>query len=273
MAMFSTSARQPGLRQVMIASPDGTGSPPPQTVEGVAKAKHADPLYVELAYVVVAAGMIIGAFVVAARNPQMPKAVAGVNVFAALYVAAQAIERVLEPIREWLGDPLNKVSSPTEDAAQGNEPDQQEQKGKQGKQVPHAKTRKGASKSDLRYVRSLAIMQAREETEKLQTGVGNVAKAKEAADVAAAAQAAVEEERANSAVIMWALASFLGVLISAFLGLGLLHTVGVQDAPKWLDVVVTGLAIGGGTKPLHDLIGNLQASKDNKTDPADVKQS
>jgi hypothetical protein len=35
-----------------------------------------------------------------------------------------------------------------------------------------------------------------------------------------------------------------------------------------LDILVTGLAIGGGTKPLHDLIGNLQASKDSKKDPS-----
>ena len=72
---------------------------------------------------------------------------------------------------------------------------------------------------------------------------------------------------------MWALASFLGIVIAAWVGLGLLHTVGVQDAPRWVDVVVTGLAIGGGTKPLHDLIGNLQASKESKSDPAAVKQS
>jgi hypothetical protein len=34
-----------------------------------------------------------------------------------------------------------------------------------------------------------------------------------------------------------------------------------------LDLLVTGLAIGGGTKPLHDLITNLQAAKYNRKDP------
>ena len=35
-----------------------------------------------------------------------------------------------------------------------------------------------------------------------------------------------------------------------------------------LDILVPGLAIGGGTDPLHDLISNLQAAKDNKKDPS-----
>ena len=35
---------------------------------------------------------------------------------------------------------------------------------------------------------------------------------------------------------------------------------------------MTGLAIGGGTKPLHDLISNLQAAKEDKKDPKEMKE-
>lgn len=34
-----------------------------------------------------------------------------------------------------------------------------------------------------------------------------------------------------------------------------------------LDLLLTGLAIGGRSKPLHDLISNLQAAKDSRQDP------
>jgi len=38
-----------------------------------------------------------------------------------------------------------------------------------------------------------------------------------------------------------------------------------------LDLLATGLAIGGGTKPLHDLIKNLQEAKNDKKDPPQVR--
>jgi hypothetical protein len=73
--------------------------------------------------------------------------------------------------------------------------------------------------------------------------------------------------------------------VSAALGLYLLHAVGLpegswrggpfsaQGLRRWVDLLVTGLAVGGGTKPLHDLISNLQASKEAKKDPPQVISS
>jgi hypothetical protein len=112
---------------------------------------------------------------------------------------------------------------------------------------------------------------------------------KAAVDLAAAAQAELDQRRADKAVAYWALASVLGLLVSATLGLYLLHIVGLRGDGlaadgSWaggilsaagirhlLDLLVTGLAIGGGTKPLHDLISNLQAAKDNKKDPSQTR--
>jgi hypothetical protein len=112
---------------------------------------------------------------------------------------------------------------------------------------------------------------------------------KTALNLAAAAQAELEQRRTDKAVAYWALASGLGLLVSATLGLYLLHIIGLRGDGlggdgNWtsgilsaagirhmLDVLLTGLAIGGGTKPLHDLISNLQAAKNNKKDPEQTR--
>jgi len=49
-----------------------------------------------------------------------------------------------------------------------------------------------------------------------------------ALDLAAAAQAELDQRRADKAVAYWALATALGLLASATLGLYLLHVVGLQ---------------------------------------------
>lgn len=68
-------------------------------------------------------------------------------------------------------------------------------------------------------------------------------------------------------MVTWGLASGLGCLACAVLGVGLLTAVmraGSSTPPPALDVLVSGLVVGAGTKPLHDLISNIQASKDAK---------
>ena len=57
---------------------------------------------------------------------------------------------------------------------------------------------------------------------------------------------------------LWSLATMLALLASAWFGVLLLTAMGVEDVPRWFDLLVTGLVIGSGTKPLHDLISNLK---------------
>jgi hypothetical protein len=70
------------------------------------------------------------------------------------------------------------------------------------------------------------------------------------------------------ATFFWAAASCLALLVCSVLGLGLLQTVvefSNKNVPGWFeafDVVITGLAVGAGTKPLHDLISLIQKSKE-----------
>lgn len=54
-------------------------------------------------------------------------------------------------------------------------------------------------------------------------------------------------------------------------GILLLRLVGLKGVPAECDIVLTGLAVGSGTKPLHDLISNVQKAKDQKEDPEEKK--
>jgi hypothetical protein len=96
-----------------------------------------------------------------------------------------------------------------------------------------------------------------------------------------AGKAAAEKKRlevieADRAVAFWAVATCLALVICGALELGLIQSVASVSGdaggavPKWfndIDVVLTGIAVGSGTKPLHDLIAFIQNAK-QKADPA-----
>ena len=50
-------------------------------------------------------------------------------------------------------------------------------------------------------------------------------------------------------------------------GLLLVHAVAATEVPRWLDVLITGIPIGGGSKPLHDPIQTVQKAKEQKENP------
>jgi len=81
-------------------------------------------------------------------------------------------------------------------------------------------------------------------------------------------KAAVDQARRARGVVLWGFASALGMIGSGACGVFLLRTAGVTGARPIFDILVTGLAIGSGTKPLHDLISNVQKSKEGKEDAA-----
>lgn len=56
---------------------------------------------------------------------------------------------------------------------------------------------------------------------------------------------------------LWAVASGLGIIFS-YTFIGLFALVGIGSVYHWLDVLVSGIILGGGTKPLHDLITNIE---------------
>src|SRR5262249_51293373 len=108
---------------------------------------------------------------------------------------------------------------------------------------------------------------------------------KAAVDLAAAAQAELDQQRADKAVAYWALASVLGLLLSATLGMYLLHIVGLRGDGlaangTWasgilsaagirhsIDLLATGLAIGGGAKPPPRPIRHPPTAQHNHKNP------
>ena len=74
-------------------------------------------------------------------------------------------------------------------------------------------------------------------------------------------QSAIEISRRLTAVVTWGVATGLGFLLCAVLNITLLQAVranGSGQPPFWADLLVTGLVVGAGTKPLHDLVANIE---------------
>jgi hypothetical protein len=82
-------------------------------------------------------------------------------------------------------------------------------------------------------------------------------------------QNAVEICRRLTAVVTWGVATGLGFLLCAVLNITLMQAVranGSGQPPFWADLLVTGLVVGAGTKPLHDLVANIERGKNAKRD-------
>ena len=62
----------------------------------------------------------------------------------------------------------------------------------------------------------------------------------------------------------WALATIISIIASALLKLYLPYVVGIASGGRAFQILATGLIIGGGTKPLHELVGYMTAAKDAK---------
>lgn len=91
---------------------------------------------------------------------------------------------------------------------------------------------------------------------------------------AANAQAELQRGRRLTAIVVWGTATAIGFLLSGALDITLLQAIRGADSgepPFWADLLVTGLVVGAGTKPLHDLVSRLEKSKDNQKDPAAVQ--
>jgi hypothetical protein len=191
----------------------------------------------ELVYMLLALGLVVVGWLIGIalddenRPPYQPPQ--GVDVFAVFFIAAFAIERLLEPIAPFFGT-TTKTNPP------GDTSD-----------VPGVATR-----SKLLKARDAALFEAAE---------GSLP----AAEKAAWAQALLDQVRRNTSTI-WALGAFLGMIAAGELGLMLLHAVDLPNVSRNLDILVTGLAIGGGTKSFHDLITNVRKSKEEKETPQEA---
>jgi hypothetical protein len=81
-------------------------------------------------------------------------------------------------------------------------------------------------------------------------------------DAVARAKAEMNRAVANRAVIAWGLATAVASLIASASGFYLLRSISADgwtpSVPRWIDALITGLVVGSGTKPVHDLITKAQ---------------
>jgi hypothetical protein len=167
----------------------------------------------------------------------LPAPIEGLTVFGIFYVTAQALERLLEPI--------SRILLPKE-----------------------KKSDDYAVKLDTAE-KCLAVWSA-------SPGDGTkLADAKTAAEraleEAAKAKAALQGRHGDRVVLFWFLATGVAVLASAVLHLYFLKAVGIASGSRWIEILATGLIIGSGTKPLHDLI-TLISSKAQTTQSPEEEQ-
>jgi hypothetical protein len=187
--------------------------------------------YMLLVVLLVVIGAVVGILLDDGKRMYSPPD--GVSIFALFYIGAQAIERLLEPLASFYGT-----------TAATGEQDSGKPGGLSGR----------LTKSQAVKARDRALAKP---------------DAAEAAKEAAWWQEVVEQIRRNTATL-WAVASMIGMILAGWLGLLLLHAVNAPNAPRWLDIIITGIVIGAGTKPLHDLVENIQKSKEKKENPTGV---
>jgi hypothetical protein len=181
-----------------------------------------------VSYALVVVGCAAAWLIYTTTDPQaLVVDVEGFSVFAPLYIAAQAIERILEPFAA-------KFDPTTE------------------------------QKAALKRARvSLASLLALPAGDSARTADA-IRSARETVETA---EATLGRAKARRALLLWGAASFLSLIVCAVLGLGLVETVAKQPPEsefiRTVDVLLTGLAVGAGTKPLHDLIARIEKAKDN----------
>jgi hypothetical protein len=79
-----------------------------------------------------------------------------------------------------------------------------------------------------------------------------------------ATQAGIRQKKADRGYMMITLAALLGVLASAAAGLYLADAIGMSLA-RWADILLTGLALGGGANGLHQVLKSLDKAKGSGT--------
>jgi hypothetical protein len=229
---------------VPVAEP-GQEAVPPGKVTGAAtdkitadknKAVAPYPLYLGIAGFAIVAGGVGGTLIrdhwAGAISFVPPQ---GIGIFALFYIIAQVIERVQEPLAPYLG--------------RAKDPGEEEKEGKRIKLKNQLQAKAELENAYVAEVRSPE--RGNEET------VANK-------------ERCVDQVRANLTVLIFGTSALLAMIISGYLKAGVLPTVGERGIPTWVDIVVTGLVIGAGTKPLHDLISNISASNEGKEKPPGV---
>jgi hypothetical protein len=159
----------------------------------------------------------------------------GFSIFAVFYVFAQSLERLLEPVsRQW---EIKDVEKEEEKATNA------------GTKLKIAEVAAASAMVSAPAAAPEAITQA-----------------EAAAGEKVAANRAKAVINANKEVFLWGMATAIAALVCGALGIRFLETLvevpqGSSGGFRFMDLALTALVIGSGTKPLHDLIDRVQKPK------------
>jgi hypothetical protein len=226
------AAVQSGTAELRMA--DASTAAPVLTAAIDDETEKGETVYPESAYLILSAvallaGAVLGTLVHDNWGAGIVfKPPEGVGIFALFYIMAQGIERIQEPFTPFV--------TAKETGGSGRKTQRQ-------------------AKANLESCVSSAM------------AATTLDDATAAAKTVANGKRTVDQARANLTVLLFGSSALLAMLLSGYLKAGLLRSVGVSGASVWIDVVVTGVVVGAGTKPLHDLISNLTESKEKKQDP------
>jgi hypothetical protein len=190
-----------------------------------------------------------------------PKVGAGLNALSLLFVLALAIERVVQPFAGFLGpdsaaSKAEKVSKP-KDAAGRSAADAVAAAAK----LAAASNMRGSMADPRLTARDVVDKEAQAMAMMVATKAEDEARSWNAIKTDDQMTAKISDDRNKTALVTWAAATGLASLSAVGLNITLFAVVlnpsGAQS-PYWLDLLITGLAVGAGTKPLNDLWTALQ---------------
>lgn len=229
--------------------------PPDPTPEKTSASTTATPLYPQGGYLI--AGLVI--FVVAAvvvwsiLPGLFPKhadnvtfaPMDGVSAFAVFFLAAGIVERILEPFSAGLVRATPQKSG--EDPKSGDATKQ-----------PQTAARGTDRFAALGKTKSEALT---DKVRALQSGLDDPSTdPKSAIKQAAAEQSTADQAVVNGIFLIWSVATLLAVFLTFYFNLSLPKALGVKGTDTGFDLFLTAVIVGGGTKPLHDLISNMSTS-------------
>jgi hypothetical protein len=179
-------------------------------------------------------------------KPHAIKIVSSYVPYAGVIAVSAALERFLEPLSQRL-----MQDNPTQGGNSGQGSKEAASPGSKD-----AQQAKPAKRMTAKQKAAVSMIKARIAAANPEVKAPEV---QDAVDAAAADMAQVQTLRTNRAVLFWAIASICGLALSGGFGLFLLQSIANSPVNPYLDLAVTGLTIGAGTKPTHDLITSLQA--------------
>jgi len=201
-------------------------------------------------------------------KPDIFQTVAGYIPLAGVVAVSTALERFLEPISSLL-PPLSQSGTKDDRAAATRAKDAATRAMDQSEAAAKNPQTDDATRAMLNQQATAALTSAHVHAKGLTAGQAmDIAHAAAVdsqlseATVAPMVQTAADklaQLRADRTVFFWALASICGLVISGSFGFLLLQAISSKHVNQCLDLIVTGLVIGAGTKPLHDLITGIQS--------------